>query len=161
MARTVRDEITYPCPLSEGCIVEVLVLINNLIPHFIIGVICYPCWDYISFLLVNGGPWGFGIGIRLVKQYMDFKKTPVKCHKFTWASVTTFIENIWPIRYKGILIAKLINCLMHLKIWPWSVSQVFFSFNLLGMDGIINQYTIWCFVGKKYPIKTFHGKNRK
>ena len=24
---------------------------------------------------------------------MDFKKTPVKCHKFTWVSVTTFIEN--------------------------------------------------------------------
>ena len=87
MARTV-DEITYPCPHSEGCVVEVLVLINNLIPHFIIGVMCNPCWDLSSFLLVNGGPWEFGIGIRLVKQYMDFKKTPVKCHKFTWASVT-------------------------------------------------------------------------
>ena len=35
----------------------------------------------------------------------------------------------------------------------------FFSVNFLDMDGIINQYTIWCFVGKKYPIKTFHGKN--
>ena len=48
MARTVRDEINYPCPHFEGCIVEVLVL--------------------SSFLLVNGGPWKFGIGIRLVKQ---------------------------------------------------------------------------------------------
>ena len=37
----------------------------------------------------------------------------------------------------------------------------FFSVNFLDMDGIINQYTIWCFVGKKYPIKTFHGENQK
>ena len=37
----------------------------------------------------------------------------------------------------------------------------FFSVNFLDMDGIINQYTIWCFVGDKYPIKTFHGKNQK
>ena len=29
------------------------------------------------------------------------------------------------------------------------------------MDGLINQYTIWCFVGKKYPIRTFHGQNQK
>ena len=35
----------------------------------------------------------------------------------------------------------------------------FFSVNFLDMDGIINQYTISCFVGKKYPIKTFHGKS--
>ena len=30
----------------------------------------------------------------------------------------------------------------------------FFSVNFLDMDGIINQYTMWCFVGKKYPIKS-------
>ena len=28
-----------------------------------------------------------------------------------------------------------------------------FSVNFLDMDGLINQYTIWCFVGKKYPNK--------
>ena len=37
----------------------------------------------------------------------------------------------------------------------------FFNVNFLDMDGIINQYTIWCFVAKKYPQKTFHGKNQK
>ena len=37
----------------------------------------------------------------------------------------------------------------------------YFSINFLDMDGLINQYTIWCFVGKKYPIKTFHGQNQK
>ena len=35
----------------------------------------------------------------------------------------------------------------------------FFSVNFLDMDGVINQYTISCFVGKKYPIKTVHGKS--
>ena len=29
----------------------------------------------------------------------------------------------------------------------------YFSVNFLNMDGLINQYTIWCFVGKKYPNK--------
>ena len=28
----------------------------------------------------------------------------------------------------------------------------YFSVNFLDMDGIINQYIMWCFVGKKYPI---------
>ena len=70
-------------------------------------------------------------------------------------------RNIWPIRYKGILIAKLINFdaskNLGLKCQP-----SFFSVNFLDMGGIINEYTIWCFVGKtKYPIKTFHGKNQK
>ena len=37
----------------------------------------------------------------------------------------------------------------------------YFSVNFLDMDGLINQYTIWCFVGKKYPIKAFHGQNQK
>ena len=37
----------------------------------------------------------------------------------------------------------------------------YFSVNFLDMDGLINQYTIWRFVGKKYPIKTFHGQNQK
>ena len=36
-----------------------------------------------------------------------------------------------------------------------------FSVNFLDMDGLINEYTMWCFVGKKYPIQTFHGQNQK
>ena len=68
MTRTLSDEITYTCPHFEGCMVEVLIWLSDLIPHEIIGVICYPCWDLSSFLLVNEGPWEFGIGIRLVKQ---------------------------------------------------------------------------------------------
>ena len=34
----------------------------------------------------------------------------------------------------------------------------YFSVSFLDMDGLINQYIIWCFVGQKYTIKTFHGK---
>ena len=37
----------------------------------------------------------------------------------------------------------------------------YFSVNFLDIDGLINQYTILCFVGKKYSIKTFHGQNQK
>ena len=78
---------------------------------------------------------------------------PVKCHKFTWTSVTTFIENIWPIRYKGILIAKLIN-VDAFKNLAVKCQPSYFSVNFLDMDWLINQYTIQrCFVGKKYPIK--------
>ena len=29
----------------------------------------------------------------------------------------------------------------------------YFSVNFLDMDGLINQYTMWCFVGKKIPNK--------
>ena len=47
---------------------EVLVWISNLTPHFIIGVICYLCWELSSFLLVNEVPWGFEIGIIWVRQ---------------------------------------------------------------------------------------------
>ena len=39
--------------------------------------------------------------------------------------------------------------------------KCYLSVNFLDMDGLINQYTIWCFVGKKYPIKTIHGQNQK
>ena len=37
----------------------------------------------------------------------------------------------------------------------------YFSVSFLDMDGLINQYTILCFVGQKYPIKTSHGHYQK
>ena len=125
MARTVRDEITYPCPHSQGCIVEVLVLINNLIPHFIIGVICYPCWDLSSFLLVNGGPWEFGIGIRLVKQYMDFQKDASEMSQIYLGLSDDLYRSYVTDTIQRYFNCETDKCLMHLKIWPWSVSQVF------------------------------------
>ena len=79
---------------------------------------------------------------------MDLKKTPVKCHQFSWASVTTSIENIWMIHYKGILIAKLINVWCIQKFGP-EMSASYFSVNFFDIDGLINQYTICFFVGKK------------
>ena len=48
--------------------------------------------------------------------------------------VTTFIENIWPMRYKGILVAKLINAgLMHLKMALKSQPS-YFSVNFLSIN---------------------------
>ena len=36
----------------------------------------------------------------------------------------------------------------------------FFSVNFLDMDGIINQYTIWCFVGKQGKSEGFESCDR-
>ena len=47
------------------------------------------------------------------------------------------------------------------KNWALECQPSYFSVNFLDMDGLINQYTIECFVGKKYLIKTFHGQNQK
>ena len=42
----VCDEITYPFPNLNGCIVEIWERKSNFTPHFIVHVITYPCWDY-------------------------------------------------------------------------------------------------------------------
>ena len=45
MPSKVRDGITYPSPNFNGAAVEVWELISNFIPHFMMDVITYPCWD--------------------------------------------------------------------------------------------------------------------
>ena len=40
-------------PKLNGCAVEALQWISNFIPHFIIDVITYPCWDWSLPLLVK------------------------------------------------------------------------------------------------------------
>ena len=45
MAGNVFDEIAYPFPNFNGAAVEVWEWISNFIPHFIMDVITYPCWD--------------------------------------------------------------------------------------------------------------------
>ena len=54
MPSKVCDEITYLFPNFNGATVEVWELINNFIPHFMMGVITYPCWDLCSSMLVKG-----------------------------------------------------------------------------------------------------------
>ena len=39
------DEIIYPFPNFNGCTVEVWGWMSNLVPHFTMDVITYPCWD--------------------------------------------------------------------------------------------------------------------
>ena len=41
----VWDEITHPFPNFNRYIAEVWKWISNFIPHFIMDVIIYPCWD--------------------------------------------------------------------------------------------------------------------
>ena len=45
MTRKVWDEITYPFLNFNGSTVEVKEWMSNFIPHFIMDVIIYPCWD--------------------------------------------------------------------------------------------------------------------
>ena len=45
MPNKVWYEITYPFPNFNGYTVEVWEWISNFIPHFIMDVIIYPCWD--------------------------------------------------------------------------------------------------------------------
>ena len=39
------EEIIYPFQNVDGVNVEVIKLINNVIPHSTVYVITYPCWD--------------------------------------------------------------------------------------------------------------------
>ena len=39
------DEITYPFPNINGCTVDVLECISDVILRFMMDVITYPCWD--------------------------------------------------------------------------------------------------------------------
>ena len=53
-ASKIWDEITYPFPNCNGCTVEILELISNFIPHLIMDMITYPCWDQNYSMLVKG-----------------------------------------------------------------------------------------------------------
>ena len=46
MHRKVWDEITDPFPNFNDCAVEVWEWISDFIPHIIMTVITYPCWDW-------------------------------------------------------------------------------------------------------------------
>ena len=45
MPNKVWDETTYPFPNSNGSTVEVWERIGNFMPHIIMDVITYLCWD--------------------------------------------------------------------------------------------------------------------
>ena len=45
MSPKVWDGIIYPFPNFNGTTVEVWEWISNFIPHFIMDIIAYPCWD--------------------------------------------------------------------------------------------------------------------
>ena len=45
MSSKVQDKIAYPFPNFNICTIEVWEWINNFMPHFLMDVITYPCWD--------------------------------------------------------------------------------------------------------------------
>ena len=74
--------------------------------------------------------------------------------------MATFIANIWPIRYKGILIAKLINVWCIYKFGPEMSAKLFqCQFLWYGWTNQSIHYMGFC--RQKYPIKTFYAQNRK
>ena len=48
MPSEVWDEITYPFPNFDDATVEVWQWINDFVPHFMMDVITYPCWDKVK-----------------------------------------------------------------------------------------------------------------
>ena len=68
----VWDEITYPFPNFNGCTVDVWEWINNFIPHFIMDVITYLCWDQRLIYIVEGAPCAFLImtGLKVKKSWI-------------------------------------------------------------------------------------------
>ena len=54
MFSKVWDENTYTYTNFNSLIVEVLEWISNFIPHFMMDVITYPCWEWRQPLLIKG-----------------------------------------------------------------------------------------------------------
>ena len=68
MPSKVWYEITNQFPNSNGCTVEVWEWISNSIPHFIMAVITYRCWDQNWSMLVKGASPGGWVWAHL-QQY--------------------------------------------------------------------------------------------
>ena len=50
------DQITYQFPHLNDCTIEVWEWISNFIPHLIMDVVTYPCWDLSKSMLVKEAP---------------------------------------------------------------------------------------------------------
>ena len=50
------DEISYQFPSFNGTTFAVLEWISNFIPHFLMGIITWPCWNQSYSMLVKGAP---------------------------------------------------------------------------------------------------------
>ena len=53
MPGKVCGEITYPFRNFIGCTIEVQEWLSYFIPHIILDVITYPCWDWSKIMLVK------------------------------------------------------------------------------------------------------------
>ena len=57
MISKVWDEMTYQFPNFNGATAEVWEWKSNFIPHIIMDVITYSCWDSSTSILVKGAHW--------------------------------------------------------------------------------------------------------
>ena len=48
MSSKVWDKFTYPFPNFNGATVEVWEYISNFIPHYMMDIATYPCWEIIK-----------------------------------------------------------------------------------------------------------------
>ena len=56
MCSKVWDEITDPFPNFTGGTIKVWEWISNFIPHFVMDVITYPCWDLSYYQILQASP---------------------------------------------------------------------------------------------------------
>ena len=66
VSSTVCDEITYLFPNLDGCTVEVWKWMNNFIPHFIMDVITYQCWDVCAIYVNNTNNFIYTMNLHLL-----------------------------------------------------------------------------------------------
>ena len=83
------DETTYPCLNFNGCTVEVQELISNFIPHFMIDVITYPCWDLIQTMLIKGATWWKKVEMTVIQMSKFVPRGSLDCTgQWWWSHVT-------------------------------------------------------------------------
>ena len=83
----VWGEITYSFLNFNGDTVEgwEWIFLSNFVPHIIMDVITYPCWDYSLSILVNRAP-----GKMKLRSNCELTKTP---HNLpSWVSYGTFFR---------------------------------------------------------------------
>ena len=74
MPSKVWDQITYPFPNFNSWAVEVWEWISNVIPHFIMNVIIYSCWNWSWSMSIKGASdlAGSQVGCVVCTQHCVF-----------------------------------------------------------------------------------------
>ena len=94
MPNNVWDKITYPFPNFNSATVEVREWFSNFIPHFLMDVITYPCWNQCYSMLVKGAPahqiLNSSFSVRLARQVLAHRVNSVFLAQSYLATVLIF-----------------------------------------------------------------------